>query len=172
VIGNGCTGDKHSKITPAMNKSMEMYDATKNQWYLTHSNFNCPTTVEKFEYFSAIKIPSQDAYLIFCTPQLTTLNSSYPSWGQIRDIPTNTQIFEFTYVSDSHIKTTKPKRLPSQLLHRRLVTNNVFFLNNGTKLLVLGGNNEVQYGGEYFDIDLNAPISQAARLNFRPLSRI
>ena len=47
---------------------MEIYDAAKNQWYLTPSNFNCPSNVEKFEYFSAIKIPSQDAYLIFGTP--------------------------------------------------------------------------------------------------------
>ena len=30
VIGNGCPGEKNSKITQAMNRSMEIYDAIKN----------------------------------------------------------------------------------------------------------------------------------------------
>ncbi len=70
----------------------------------------------------------------------------------MRSIPTNTQIFDLSYISDSKINLTKTKRMPNQLPSRRLVTNNVFFLNDGARLVILGGNNNILISGEYFDM--------------------
>jgi hypothetical protein len=61
-------------------------------------------------------------------------------------------VFDITYNSITDIKQKKSVIVPNQLLERRIVRNNIFLVNKGTRLLILGGNNQSPYSGEYFDL--------------------
>jgi hypothetical protein len=87
--------------------------------------------------------------LIFATPR--DYSSSVSSSSQDSTAPKKTDVYNIIYTNESMIRFKKTTRVPSKLLERRAVTNNIFLVNNGTRLVILGGNSDVKTG-EYFDL--------------------